>query len=747
VEVESRTQPGINKAGGVGRVMRVFPGSQSTDTMYSIKYVLGGSERRVAEEFIHQVGFLHVRRTPKPVDFFGDTISTSTASSTADAVDSPRQSRSRRATNMEDQSSKRVRAAASGDDTVMLNLILKTGTADNKSNSNGNRSSDALSDDADDEVIFAPVARVAKRKNQNKNGSQDQGRKERDRGNMIVLSVKGMAKQRRTQQEQQASDSPNIQRIAQTPQRKKNKKRKHKDNKTEQQQHDNMLIGNLSPQSTISNDTAMTPTFNRDRRVGGAEWDGVTSPLTPTWSGNNDENDDLAADDYSPPVRNNSTRAVGRGPTPVQRRMLAFPKVTIEKTSAASMLLKVRNNNKRIKKRREKQRSFEASHGVAAEANDDGQDVRVKSVVECKKKLSMGVASAKNGNTHNVDNASREGDENVDQSNGSTTPKESANGRKVKLKKEKKHGDVGGVTVLHLDSSSTMPTHHQSSSDSEWVRGDATVSVGVETSLKSALKRAEMHAKMILREALSDYEHPQPNNNNSSTCSNDAEPTITSVNPAANNNNTFGAGRSNSNRNDTEEEEEDDFDEDEEDVRADVSSFLRRTFMQHRQERTALAKDFMEQYRRLKQHWVTQLQHEGLVVQGALTPTRLLSSSLDALCRRVQPGWYSSHEGWAARASVGGGISGVTGACGRRGERMVIDQMAVQTATRRARASAIELVRNQNMESRALNAQQKSAVLEVLEDYGVHHVKVCTLARVGVPLLFPNLELVGPRLL
>uniref|UniRef100_A0A7S2RR60 MCM3-like winged helix domain-containing protein n=1 Tax=Mucochytrium quahogii TaxID=96639 RepID=A0A7S2RR60_9STRA len=47
VNVASRTQPGMNKPGGTGRVQKV-----NDDGTYNVKYVLGGTERNVAEHYI-----------------------------------------------------------------------------------------------------------------------------------------------------------------------------------------------------------------------------------------------------------------------------------------------------------------------------------------------------------------------------------------------------------------------------------------------------------------------------------------------------------------------------------------------------------------------------------------------------------------------------------------------------------------------------------------------------------------------
>ena len=51
VEVESRTWPGINKPGGHGRVMKL-----NDDGTINVKYVLGGSEKRVELKYVEAVG-------------------------------------------------------------------------------------------------------------------------------------------------------------------------------------------------------------------------------------------------------------------------------------------------------------------------------------------------------------------------------------------------------------------------------------------------------------------------------------------------------------------------------------------------------------------------------------------------------------------------------------------------------------------------------------------------------------------
>jgi hypothetical protein len=52
VEVASRTWPGVNKPGGVGRIIRV-----GGDSTYDINYILGGRERSVEARYITSVNF------------------------------------------------------------------------------------------------------------------------------------------------------------------------------------------------------------------------------------------------------------------------------------------------------------------------------------------------------------------------------------------------------------------------------------------------------------------------------------------------------------------------------------------------------------------------------------------------------------------------------------------------------------------------------------------------------------------
>ena len=52
VEVASRTWPGVNKPGGVGRVIRV-----GEDNTYDVNYILGGREKGVEARYITSVNF------------------------------------------------------------------------------------------------------------------------------------------------------------------------------------------------------------------------------------------------------------------------------------------------------------------------------------------------------------------------------------------------------------------------------------------------------------------------------------------------------------------------------------------------------------------------------------------------------------------------------------------------------------------------------------------------------------------
>ena len=56
--VVSRTWAGINKPGGVGRVLRVQ--TVDGDIQYDVKYVLGGSEKCIEAEFVSKVGGANV---------------------------------------------------------------------------------------------------------------------------------------------------------------------------------------------------------------------------------------------------------------------------------------------------------------------------------------------------------------------------------------------------------------------------------------------------------------------------------------------------------------------------------------------------------------------------------------------------------------------------------------------------------------------------------------------------------------
>ena len=68
VEVQARTWPGINKPGGVGKVVKY-----NSDGTYDVNYVLGGSEKKVDPRFIKEDAFfmkLQVQRLKKERDFF-----------------------------------------------------------------------------------------------------------------------------------------------------------------------------------------------------------------------------------------------------------------------------------------------------------------------------------------------------------------------------------------------------------------------------------------------------------------------------------------------------------------------------------------------------------------------------------------------------------------------------------------------------------------------------------------------------
>jgi hypothetical protein len=56
VVVDARTWPGINKLGGAGRVTRVYEEKDQNGNMirfYDVRYVMGGFERRIEEEYVH----------------------------------------------------------------------------------------------------------------------------------------------------------------------------------------------------------------------------------------------------------------------------------------------------------------------------------------------------------------------------------------------------------------------------------------------------------------------------------------------------------------------------------------------------------------------------------------------------------------------------------------------------------------------------------------------------------------------
>jgi len=69
VEVEARTWPGINKAGGIGKVSNV-----NRNGTYRITYVLGGNEKQVEAKYIKGQAnvFSAVNRPVKARDFFSD---------------------------------------------------------------------------------------------------------------------------------------------------------------------------------------------------------------------------------------------------------------------------------------------------------------------------------------------------------------------------------------------------------------------------------------------------------------------------------------------------------------------------------------------------------------------------------------------------------------------------------------------------------------------------------------------------
>jgi len=67
VEVESRTWPGINKPGGVGKIVR-----DNKDGTFDVSYILGGGEKNVELKYIQQSeAFLNNSQRPvKPREFF-----------------------------------------------------------------------------------------------------------------------------------------------------------------------------------------------------------------------------------------------------------------------------------------------------------------------------------------------------------------------------------------------------------------------------------------------------------------------------------------------------------------------------------------------------------------------------------------------------------------------------------------------------------------------------------------------------
>ena len=62
VHVKSRTYPGINKPGGVGRVTKI-----NADGTVNVKYILGGSERNLTLDLVtaHDTNAKHVREKKK----------------------------------------------------------------------------------------------------------------------------------------------------------------------------------------------------------------------------------------------------------------------------------------------------------------------------------------------------------------------------------------------------------------------------------------------------------------------------------------------------------------------------------------------------------------------------------------------------------------------------------------------------------------------------------------------------------
>lgn len=84
VHVESRTWPGINKLGGVGKVMAIVQEliDGHVDFLYNVKYVLGGFEKRIEEEFVHDLTYDGTARTIKPREFYHGTVVESSISKT-----------------------------------------------------------------------------------------------------------------------------------------------------------------------------------------------------------------------------------------------------------------------------------------------------------------------------------------------------------------------------------------------------------------------------------------------------------------------------------------------------------------------------------------------------------------------------------------------------------------------------------------------------------------------------------------
>lgn len=77
VKVKSRTWPGINKPGGMGRVTKV-----NTDGTYNVAYILGGRENNIDAKFISESGLMTYvpDRTIKPRAFYKDYVQENVAS-------------------------------------------------------------------------------------------------------------------------------------------------------------------------------------------------------------------------------------------------------------------------------------------------------------------------------------------------------------------------------------------------------------------------------------------------------------------------------------------------------------------------------------------------------------------------------------------------------------------------------------------------------------------------------------------